>query len=345
MNMIKGGLTALAATGAPYVFSPLTRGRGVIFTLHHVLPPSDDEFQPNRILEVTPEFLRKAIMRIRARGYDIIPIGEVASRLRDPDANRFVVLTFDDGYRDNLERAYPVLKELDCPFTIYVATSMPDGTAELWWRVLETVIANSAQISLKFDDVPLLFHCETAEEKYKTYESVYWWLRARSQDEQRDFIREVAERHGVDMGAMTRRLAMGWDEISVLARDSLVTIGAHTVNHFALGRLKAGRAAAEAGNSADILDSYLPERPRHFAYPYGDPVSAGPREFEEARKAGFETAVTTRPGVLFEAHLDHMHALPRISLNGDFQTMYFLDAFLSGIPSLVFNKGRKLNVA
>ena len=40
-----------------------------------------------------------------------------------------------------------------------------------------------------------------------------------------------------------------------------------------------------------------------------------------------------------------MHALPRISLNGDFQTMYFLDAFLSGIPSLVFNKGRKLNVA
>lgn len=343
--MIKGGLTALTATGAPYVLAKATRGRGVIFTLHHVLPRSHDEFQPNRILEVTPKFLERAVNRIRNSGYDIIPMDEVAGRLRNRDARRFAVLTFDDGYRDNLEHAYPVLKKLDCPFTIYVATSMPDGTAELWWRVLEAIIASRAQFDVKLDDMPLMFHSETTDEKYTAYENIYWWLRGRSQDEQRAFIREFAVRHDVDMGAMARRLAMSWDEISVLARDSLVTIGAHTVNHFALAQIDPARAASEMRNSADILESYLPERPRHFAYPYGDRGSAATRDFDIARDEGFETAVTTRPGVLFNGHVDHMHALPRISLNGDFQAIHYLDSFLSGIPSLVFNKGRRLNVA
>ena len=345
MNIIKGGLTALTATGAPYLLSGLTRGRGVIFTLHHVLHESDDAFQPNRILEVTPDFLERAVGRIRKAGYEIIPITEVAERLRQPDGKRFAVLTFDDGYRDNLENAYPILKALDCPFTIYVATSMPDGTAELWWRVLETVIANRNQFEVKFDGFPAGFNTETPEEKYKAYETIYWWLRKQTQDHQRAFIREMAARYEVDMGAMTRRLAMGWDEISVLAQDSLVTIGAHTVNHYALAAIAEDRAEAEIANSAEILESYLPARPRHFAYPYGDKGSAALREFALARDCGFETGVTTRPGVLFGAHANHLHALPRISLNGEFQAMHYLDTFLSGIPSLVFNKGRRLNVA
>ncbi len=345
MNMIKGGLTALAATGAPHVLAPMTRGRGVIFTLHHVLPRSRDAFQPNRILEVTPRFLERAIKRIRAAGYDIVPIGEVPARLASNASRRFAVLTFDDGYRDNLEHAYPVLKALHCPFTIYIATSMPDGTAELWWRVLEAVIAGRADVDVKLGDEPMRFLTDTPEEKYIAYESIYWWLRRQSQDDQRAFIRDFALRYEVDMVAMTRALAMTWDEIGVLARDELATIGAHTVNHYAIAGLDEDRALGEMVNGADILESYLPERPRHFAYPYGDTDSAAKRDFELARQAGFATAVTTRPGVLFTAHRDHLHALPRISLNGDFQAMRYLNAFLSGIPSLVFNRMRRLNVA
>ncbi|MFN0263346.1 polysaccharide deacetylase family protein [Tepidamorphus sp. 3E244] len=329
----------------PGLLSSMTAGRGVIFTLHHVVHPSGDAFQPNRLLEISPDFLRKAILRIRARGYDIVHLGEVAERLKDPKSGRFCVLTFDDGYRDNLEIAYPVLKELDCPFTVYVATSMPDGTAELWWRVLEIVVASRAHLELKLNGTPMGFPCETPDEKYKTYEAIYWWLRSQSQDDQRSFIRDLAMLHDIDMASMVRRMAMSWDEVSVLARDSLCTIGAHTVKHFALARIDADRARAEMLNSADILESYLPERPKHFAYPYGDPGSASQREFEIARECGFETAVTTRPGVLFTEHLDHMYALPRISLNGEFQAKRYLDGFLSGVPSLAFNKGRKLNIA
>ncbi len=59
---------------------------------------------------------------------------------------------------------------------------------------------------------------------------------------------------------------------------------------------------------------------RHFAYPIGKRRAAGPREFELAAQGGFTTAVTTRPGMLFAPHAAHRHALPRLSLNGRYQS-------------------------
>jgi peptidoglycan/xylan/chitin deacetylase (PgdA/CDA1 family) len=83
---------------------------------------------------------------------------------------------------------------------------------------------------------------------------------------------------------------------------------------------------------------------RHLAYPVGDPTSAGPREFTMARDLGFRSAVTTRPGMLFPEHAQHLTALPRISVNGFFQNADAFDVLLSGVPFWLWNRGRRLNV-
>ena len=74
----------------------------------------------------------------------------------------------------------------------------------------------------------------------------------------------------------------------------------------------------------------LGKKPVDFAYPVGDKTSAGPREFNLASQLGFKTAVTTRPGVLFKAHRDHLMALPRISVNGDFAQHRYVKVLMSG---------------
>jgi peptidoglycan/xylan/chitin deacetylase (PgdA/CDA1 family) len=83
---------------------------------------------------------------------------------------------------------------------------------------------------------------------------------------------------------------------------------------------------------------------RHFAYPVGDPTSAGPREFAMAREAGFASAVTTRPGMIFPAHRDYPAALPRVSVNGNWQDIGYLEVLLSGAPFALWNRGRRVNV-
>ena len=87
---------------------------------------------------------------------------EVHRRMTEGDfRRRFVAVTFDDGYRDNLEFAYPILKKYEVPFTVYVATSFADRIGELWWLALEAVIAQNDMIGLLLDGRDRWFECRS----------------------------------------------------------------------------------------------------------------------------------------------------------------------------------------
>ena len=129
------------------------------------------------------------------------------------------------------------------------------------------------------------------------------------------------------------------------AADPALTIGAHTLSHPMLAKGEEAAACREIAASRTEIAERLGRPVRHLAYPVGDPASAGPREFALAREAGYATAVTTRPGHLFPEHAAHLAALPRVSGNGLFQTEAAMRALLSGVPFLLWNRGRRLNVA
>ena len=101
--------------------------------------------------------------------------------------------------------------------------------------------------------------------------------------------------------------------------DPLVTIGAHSITHCNLAKQSEEIAHQEMAISRARIEDALQRPVLHLAYPYGDRTAAGPREFALARAAGFKTAVTTRPGMLFPESADHLTALPRVSLNGNYQ--------------------------
>jgi peptidoglycan/xylan/chitin deacetylase (PgdA/CDA1 family) len=83
----------------------------------------------------------------------------------------------------------------------------------------------------------------------------------------------------------------------------------------------------------------------HLAYPYGDRIAAGAREFRLAKAAGFRTAVTTRPGMLFPESADHLTALQRVSLNGNYQDARMIPVLTSGTATAVWNGFRRIDAA
>jgi peptidoglycan/xylan/chitin deacetylase (PgdA/CDA1 family) len=138
---------------------------------------------------------------------------------------------------------------------------------------------------------------------------------------------------------------MSWQELTELAADPLVTIGAHTVNHVMLAKVPERSARTEMEMSRAVIEASLGTRPGHLSYPVGDKTSAGPREFRIAAELGFKTAVTTRPGVLFPSHRDHLTALPRISLNGEHQQLRYVRVLLSGAATAVWNGFQRVDAA
>ena len=346
-RIIRLGFEALYYSGAHLLLRPLTGGVGAILMLHHVRPPRDEAFQPNKLLEVSPEFLDATVCWMRASGLDIVSLDEMHRRLTERDfSRRFVCITFDDGYRNNKEWAYPVLKRHGTPFAIYIPTSFPECAGKLWWLALEMMIARNAAVTMTLDGVEQTFACATNAAKRALYARLYWRLRQYPNEADIHAIVDAsAARSGIDMAPVVESLCMRWDEIRALAEDPLVTIGAHTVNHVMLAKAGDDVVRRELEQSRSIIADLLGRPVEHFAYPYGGRDLARPREFEIARSLGYKTAVTTRPGVLFPEHAAHLTALPRLSLNGEYQRARFVKVLMSGAATGMFNGFRHVDAA
>jgi peptidoglycan/xylan/chitin deacetylase (PgdA/CDA1 family) len=342
-HVFAAGFAATAVLRADRWLRPLAQGAGVILMFHHVRPWARKAFAPNRLLEITPEFLDRVLQVVDEMGFELVALDEIPARL-SRGGQPFAALTFDDGYRDIVEHALPVLRRRAAPFTVFVTTQFAEGTGRLWWLELEGAIAWLDRISVNVGNETIIAPSATAEEKQAAFERLYWALRRGPEERLRATIGLLTEVASVDGGALAKRLCLSWRELAALADEPNVAIGAHTLSHRMLAKWPTDVARREIAESKAVIEATLGRPVRHFAYPVGDPTSAGAREFALARDAGFTMAVTTRPGHLFPAHADHLHALPRVPVNGLYQSEEALRAMLSGVRFLAWNRGRRVNV-
>lgn len=116
---------------------------GEIWMLHRVVKQRSN-VPEQRELEVTVDWLEQKILEYQKRGYIFVSISETLRRIGGLENNsftpllrrnkrRFVCITFDDGYQDNYTLAYPMLKRLNVPFTVYVTTGFIDNQLPMWW--------------------------------------------------------------------------------------------------------------------------------------------------------------------------------------------------------------------
>ena len=198
--------------------------------------------------------------------------------------------------------------------------------------------------TVEIDGRAVAVDARTPAEKTAAFERIYWALRARPEEELLAATGALARAAGVSSAEIADRLFMDWDEAAAFAQRPLVAAGAHSRAHRMLAKGPEAEALAEMAGSKAALEQRFGRAVDAFAYPVGDPTSAGPREFTLAREAGFACAVTTRPGMLYAEHAAHLWALPRVSVNGLWQSLGDLESLLSGAPLLLWNRGRRVNV-
>lgn len=346
--MIDGGeairklaLNLVRYTGLAPLAKPFVGGIGAILMLHRVTATPEKPDSVNRHLNIAPEFLDAVIADMKANGYTFVTLDEAIERIKaGGKGGQFAAITADDAYRDNMTEALPVLEKHGAPVTIYVAPGLINGAADLWWEVVEDIVSARDRLSLTTPNGPVTIDCSTPGKKLQAFARLhdYLTLQVREED-QRAVLRELARSNGIELGARQSML-MNWDEIRAMAGHPLVTIGAHTVNHRNLKRLPEADARHEVDDVRRILQAELGEAPRHFAYPYGYASAVGDREVGFARDAGYASAVTTRHGVLRAEHAGFLQALPRISVNGRYQSVAHIRTMLSGVTTPLANAGK-----
>jgi len=320
-----------------YPINTFLGGKGIILCFHRIVEHTSLH---NSILEITLPALQRLVNQLQANNFEIISIEEIKGRLASKNSKKFAVLTFDDGYVDNYTYALPFFIQNNLPFTIYISNSMPNNTALIWWYALEDVVRKNKHIAFMYRQNKQQYSIHSLEEEKNAFSSIRNLILSLSSAEKELFLTYFFNLFGINIQAYSKHFSLTWEQIKILSKNNLVTIGAHTKNHLALSRIDSTEVYSEIFESKIELEDMLSMPVNHFAYPFGSVNEVNMATIIQVEAIGFTTAVTTVGGNLFAEHAGLLHSLPRF-LVCELTSKFFLNIMLNGTYAYI-NNGFKL---
>lgn len=308
MNLRAITATALHRLGVPRAAAAARRmglwrgGELMVVLYHRVVDPADvGQLDPDLIDAAPADF--DAQMATLARRFHPVSIDEVlaAHRSARPLPPGSVLVTFDDGYRDNYENAFPILKRHGIPGLFFISTGHVESRRLFWWEQLSLFVrrSNLTRAVLEYPTRKELDLSSPAARAAvvralnRTVKDIY------GLDVER-FLIEVARACQVpwtdaEATALADPALMTWDQVREMRRAGM-GIGSHTHSHRVLNTLQAADLQHELRGSRVLLEQRLGEPVTTIAYPVGKSIAGLPWVKQALADAGYELGFTTTPG-------------------------------------------------
>ncbi|HLH29976.1 MAG TPA: polysaccharide deacetylase family protein [Terriglobia bacterium] len=235
-----------------------------------------------------------------------------------------VVVTFDDGYADNLHNARPLLERCDVPATVFVTSRHVKSGEEFWQDALDRIFLQPGHLPRTLDivshgkcyhwDLGALSHYDEDSHRqhrgwnvsrkddptprHRVYRSLIEVLLPLADIERQKLLRNLSRWSGIDQTARPTHLPLTEAEVVRLADGGLIEVGCHTVNHPMLSRLPETEQAAEISENKTHLEDILAAPVTSFAYPYGGREHYTNKTVAAVRDAGFKRACSNFGGVV-----------------------------------------------
>jgi peptidoglycan/xylan/chitin deacetylase (PgdA/CDA1 family) len=296
-------LKAAYYTGALHAYGVAKRGKipGIAILMYHSIGGSD--LLGPGIAVSEKNFAGQ--LEYLARSFDIVPLDSAVAMLRGgaPTPNNTIAITFDDGFRDNYEAAFPLLKKYGAPAAVFVATQPLTDGISLWPYRLRFLFkqTQARELRLNLPDTALgraAIDLTSKRKRRHAVDALEPTLIAAAPSERERVLAEIAHCLNVEADSDPAEEAptLTTEQLKTMS-DAGIEIGSHTVTHPALSSLSRTDAAEELTASKKTLESILNRRVRFLAYPFGGPQHFN-REVEElAQAAGYDAALSTVRGV------------------------------------------------
>jgi len=291
--------------------------RVAVLLYHRVFEPDRDP----QLLCITRQRFAEHLDRVKSK-YRVIHLRDLAQGVVTGKLpRRAVVITFDDGYRDNFLNALPVLERYRLPATVFVAAGYVARNRAFWWDDLErcllqtTSLPEQLEITLAGRNIvwrlgaeagPALgavangwdvTASETPGERYRVYRELAGLLRDATGTATESVLEVLAQWAGVPRQARPEYRSLCADELRGLDRSGLVEIGAHTVTHTKLSLLSHHEQQQEIFQSKRDLEALVSHPVTSFAYPFGSAGDFTDETVRLVRNAGFTCACANEPGL------------------------------------------------
>lgn len=232
-------------------------------------------------------------MQFAAKHYKVVSLRDLLTHLGDAADGDVLAVTFDDGYRDNYENAFPILHRYGLPATVFLTTGCMDSGEPLWFErlahALRTTLRDFVDVEI---DLPRRFWTRTEAERLAAQNSIFGLLRGLDDAERRRWLDNIFHQlEVVDYGSRKDKM-LTWDQVRLMHKHG-IDFGGHTVSHPFLSRMTQDQAIWEVSECKRRIEEELQTEVAHFAYPNGREEDFGQWNKELLRKAGYKAAVTT----------------------------------------------------
>ncbi|WP_207642356.1 polysaccharide deacetylase family protein [Pseudobacteroides cellulosolvens] len=254
--------------------------------------------------------------------YTVITLDEAYELMKSnkPLDRRYLVLTIDDGYKDNFIYGYELFKKYQIYPNIYLTANNVDKSTYLWPDLLRNIVYNSqkAHVDIDIYDIHYSFSLKGKYSKIIFLDYIKENIKKYDEEKKYRILEYLYQVFDVNVEKKCD-LMLNWDEVQKLSSIG-VTFGAHTLNHPILGNLSEDEATNEIYGSKVLIEERTNKKVRHFAYPNGRICDINEFCVSQARKH-FDTATTTTPGINQPG--DDLMRLKRIGLAYDYNIIDF----------------------
>ena len=260
-----------------------------ILPYHRVGNHADDIFDP------VPTWILEKQVRHLSKYYRVKTVGQIIRHIQKGDLpSRVVAITFDDGYRDNWEHAFPILQKYDLPATLFVSTGPLETGQPLWHDVMFAAFARTRHSGYAWGDTWL--DLSSREVRQQAVQRFAAYVRTLNEEERDAAVQRACfELQVTEAEVRNRSQMLAWDQVREMA-ESNVEIGAHTVTHPILSQLSDQRQKEEITHSIDTIEKRIGKRPCVFAYPNGRDEDFNEVSIQIMKESGIKAACTTEFG-------------------------------------------------
>jgi peptidoglycan/xylan/chitin deacetylase (PgdA/CDA1 family) len=300
----------------------LTKSQVAILIYHRVAPKNDNwPLEP-----LDPQSFRKQIEYF-CQSYEILPLDRLVQYIQEGQSlpEKAIVITFDDGYKDNFHYAYPILKKYHVPATIFLTTGHIDTDKLFWWDKISYIIQHSCVENIILDEVGS-HSLRSKIDKLRARSIVIERMKKLPQERKEQLIDKLISISGVDVpSGLGEGLILSWKEIRKMNNNG-INFGAHTVNHPCLVNLPLEQAKWEIIQSKNDIEEKLGKKVNAFSYPNGD---SSLELVEFIKESGFTCAVSVLPNRLLSPK-DNLYKLGRIGGIEEFNKFKVMFSGLGG---------------
>ena len=287
------------------LFGSPWKGKGAILVYHRVVKDEDIEEDLELGLTVSCSNFEKHIKEIKSK-YKICSMDEFVRNLKKKTNEFMIAITFDDGYKDNLYQALPILTKYEAPATIYVTTRFLNQEVDIWWYELGEVIQNKTEINFQYQEKKFNFLLDNKKRKFLAYQKLMKLFKSLKIDAQNELMEKITN---TKKRKNYSHICLNSKEILMLEKNPLITISSHGNTHKNLKTLRAEEVKYEVTKSLEVLENLINRKVKHFAYPFGGKDQVSTREYNVIEDMNFDSAVI---GSVYPIKDCNFFSLPRI---------------------------------